>query len=144
MVAPRDWLLLAISSANGRAVSPVQLQKCLFLLSKKIPDQTGPSFYKFIPHNYGPFSSSIYHDAEIMEEEGLLVSTRPPGRNWVEYSATPIGMEQSSVIERELPAPVVQYVKDTMIWCRDQSFRDLVQSIYDGYPDYRENSVFQG
>jgi hypothetical protein len=38
------WTLLAISVANGKTLSPVQVQKSLFLLGRMLPDEVGDLF----------------------------------------------------------------------------------------------------
>ena len=67
-----DWALLAIASADGSSVSPVQLQKALFLLGEDLPKTKTQSFYEFEPYHYGPFDQAVYSDAEKLSREGLV------------------------------------------------------------------------
>src|SRR5436190_18669612 len=74
---PKDWTLLVISAADSRGLSPVQLQKSLFLLERRLSEEApaeklGESFYEFVPYNYGPFDVKVYQDAEALEERGLV------------------------------------------------------------------------
>src|SRR5439155_6656754 len=53
---PRSaWVLLALLAAEGHSLTPVQLQKCLFLLGSRRPKDVGRDFYHFRPYDYGPF-----------------------------------------------------------------------------------------
>src|SRR5947209_2707195 len=67
----KDWTLLAICSANGNGLSPVQLQKALFLLSREMPNAVG-NFYHFTAYHYGPFDRAVYDDAERLAADGMV------------------------------------------------------------------------
>jgi len=136
-----DWTLLAVAAAEGEPLTPVQLQKVLFLLGKHYPRTTGPEFYHFSPYNYGPFSQRIYSDADALASQGLLRVSRRPGQNFDEYAITPHGVERA----RRLPVaePASKYLKDVVAWARKLSFRELVSAIYSRYPEQRVNSVFR-
>lgn len=68
----QDWTLLAIGLANGQGLSAVQLQKVLFLLERGVPKEISKPFYKFVPYNYGPFDSLVYHDADRLVLKNLV------------------------------------------------------------------------
>lgn len=139
----RDWVLLAIAAAGGEGVSPVQLQKSLFLVGKNCKRTVGARFYKFTPFHYGPFNAAIYSDAEDLEAEGLVKISRRPGQRWVEYAATLEGIVRARSLEGDLPGEVVAYLHEVVAWARRQSFNELIRAIYQQYPSYRKNSVFQ-
>ena len=144
MITPKDWTLLAINAAEGRPVSPVQIQKCLFLLSKEIPQYLPEDFYDFVPYNYGPFNKKIYEDLDELIKENLVYSLKNNNRNWVEYAASPSGMERSKTLSKDVPDRILTYLRHLMAWCRSKTFEELISAIYDKYPEYRRNSVFQG
>jgi uncharacterized protein YwgA len=144
MVTPKDWTLLAISAAEGRPVTPVQIQKCLFLLSREIPQHLPQGFYEFAPYNYGPFNKGIYDDLDELASEGLVYILSSGDRRWKEYAATPSGLERSATIGRDVPDQVTEYLRHLMAWCRSKTFEELVSAVYNRYPEYRRNSVFQG
>ena len=66
-----------------------------------------------------------------------------PGGTWLDRAITPDGMKKAEEIEKELSEPVAKYLRDLVAWVQSLSFSNLVKSIYDLYPDYRKNSVFQ-
>lgn len=140
----KEWTLLAIASAQGESLSPVQLQKTLFLLGRVYPSEVGPDFHRFQPYNYGPFSPTVYHDASQLESDGLVCILRHSGRSWVEYAATPKGLAQGEELEKMAPEPVASYLKAVVGWARSLSFPQLVRAIYKMDPAQRANSVFQG
>jgi hypothetical protein len=65
----KHWTLLVLAAAGGDPLTPVQLQKTLFLLEKERPEVSGRNYYRFTPYAYGPFDSRVYADAEILASE---------------------------------------------------------------------------
>ena len=139
-----DWLLLVLAAANGKALSPIQLQKTLFLLKQTLPVcLTEEHFYQFAPYDYGPFASPIYQDAESLEKEGLITIVPSNFGRWREYSITPSGLRRANVAESKLSDDVCAYVKSLVGWVQTLSFSQLVNYVYERYPSYKVNSVFQ-
>jgi len=134
--------MLAIGSAKGRGLSPVQLQKVLFLLGKELPTVVGTDFYHFQPYNYGPFDKAVYQDAEGLSYAGY-VSIASSGRI-TEYSATPEGSDYAEQIRARAPRLGTEYLTKIVEWAQSLTFSELVRAIYNKYPQYRVNSVFQG
>lgn len=139
----RDWTLLAISFNEGQPMSPVQLQKTLFLLGRECPKEVGSDFYSFTPYNYGPFDAAIYRDASSLAEQGLIHVERATWRSWSEYAITPDGMVRATLVAAEAPPRATEFLKAAVDWARPLSFQALVSSIYRRYPEQRANSVFQ-
>ena len=142
----RDWLLLVIAAANGHSVSPVQLQKALFLIGRNLSaaQLRCKSFYDFRPYDYGPFDSYIYRDAERLQEEGNVIITAPSTRTYREYVATTVGLEKARLVKDQLDATTQGFLENVVKWVRAVSFSELVRAIYRAYPEMKVNSVFQG
>src|SRR5262245_56710704 len=128
----KEWTLLALAAAEGRPLSPVQLQKVLFVFSREMPGVVRGAF-AFKAYNYGPFDASICTDAEELEREGLVHIAR--SNRWTEYSATPAGMSYSAEIARLIDAQATVYLAQLVTWARGLSLNDLVRAIYARYPD---------
>jgi len=142
-MSARDWLLLTVASAKGDSVSPVQLQKALFLLGKEVGvGRLGKPFYKFMAYDYGPFCASIYSDAEELDESGLLEIHH--GGRFKKYSATERGLEEAEEIRESADKDAVEFLDAVVDWVRSQSFDDLVRAISRKYPDMKKRSVFRG
>jgi hypothetical protein len=140
----RDWTLLAIAAAEGEPLTPVQLQKALFLLGKMKPGSVGRHYYKFIPYNYGPFDGSIYRDAESLAGDGYVAIQPSQQGKWVQYAATARGSLIAKQLEAAADPSAADYLRRVVVWVRSLSFQDLVKAIYTHYPEYKANSVFQG
>jgi len=138
-----DWLLLTIAASRGMGLTPVQLQKSVFLLSRSLPEKVGSSFYHFIPYNYGPFCVDVYRDAETLEEKGLVGIMRSEGGLPL-YTLTKAGEESARKIGEAVPREVQDYLGRVLQWIQSLSFPALVRSIYQQFPEFKVNSVFQG
>jgi len=141
-VKRRHWVLLAIAAAEGEPLTPVQLQKSLFLLGK-LSEKKPKDFYNFVPYNYGPFDAAIYHDAERLSEDGLIIIRQSPGQRWNEYAATASGLTHAKELEAEIPARTAKHLRRLVAWTRPFSFQELVRLIYKLFPAYRVQSVFK-
>ena len=141
----KDWTLLAIALAEGKPLSPVQLQKSVFLFGKLLPSEALPEdFYEFAPYNYGPFCSEVYRDAEELAQAGLVQISSVATHSYSQYSATPAGIAEGYRVRELLPSNVDEHAQAIVEWVRAQTFKALVSAVYEKYPEYRTNSVFTG
>ena len=136
-----DWLLLVLKT--GRSLSPVQLQKSLFLIGKRLPGAVGDDYYNFKPHDYGPFNAEIYSDASELRQEGLVEIDNPLARGWRRYSTTEKGAARSARIAKRIGKKNLNKLEGIVSTVRGQSFSSLVRSIYEEFPEFRVNSVFK-
>jgi len=141
LVERRDWTLLVLAAAKGAPLTPVQLQKALFLVGKNISKRRLGSFYKFRPYDYGPFDSAVYTDAESLQRDGLVEISRMGSVR--EYAATSPGLGAASDLRADMLAEDEAYIDRLVDWVRPLSFSQLVQAIYREYPEMRANSVFR-
>jgi uncharacterized protein YwgA len=138
--------LLALGLADGKPLSPVQLQKAVFLLQERLTDDTlsRTARYAFVPHNYGPFCSAVYDDARELSERGFATISASDKGNFQEYAASERAVERAKSIAEKMQPETVALAQDIVDWVRAQSFRDLVSAIYKEYPHFRVNSIFNG
>jgi hypothetical protein len=140
----KDWIILAADAAAPGPLSPVQLQKTLFILKQELPGEVGAGFYQFRPYNYGPFSSPIYSDAEVLAKQGLITIDTVPGQSWPNYSITAAGRAYAQELVLRASGPAVPYLRSLVDWATKIRFQDLLRSVYAKYPEYAVNSVFRG
>ena len=135
-MTPKDWTLLVLASAGG-PLSPVQLQKTLFLIDRNLSRaQRGVTrFYNFRAYDYT--------DAVILQTEGRAMISDSAGPHR-QYAVTPAGMADAAQLRRALEPNVLEYVDRAARWVRSMPFRELVRAIYAQYPEMRANSVFRG
>lgn len=68
----RQKVILNLLKEAGRPVGHTELVKWCFLLSEESPSRGGPSFYQFVPYNYGPFSFCLYRDMDEFVNLGVV------------------------------------------------------------------------
>ena len=91
----KDILLIVVNRAGVNPLTPVQLQKSLFLVAKaNLPELPAP-FYDFEPYNYGPFCKAIYTDADDMQAAGLVYRIPSSKGHWVETAITLAGQTRA-------------------------------------------------
>ena len=141
---PSDWTLLVIA-AGRTPLQPVQLQKALFLLGKNLSLETlrTETFYDFYAYDYGPFSTTVYSDAEWLATEGLVAISQPPEARFKRFHATEPGAARAADLRRDIGGPALSYLDRVVAWVQRLTFNQLVRSIYAAYPEMRTNSVFQ-
>ena len=142
MLEGKDFLLLVVA-AGREPLTPVQLQKTLFLINEAKLNEASESLYNFEPYHYGPFDAQVYEDAETLQDEGLVYRLAGEGR-WTNTAISVLGMERARELENSISKPNVQYIHALVDWAQNLTFRELISVIYEMYPQYRENSVFQG
>ena len=144
MLEGKDFLLLVVAAGENKPLTPVQLQKTLFLINEAKLLEADESLYNFKPYHYGPFDAQVYNDADILGNEGLVYRLASEEGGWTNTVISPAGLDKAKKIREELPGPWVQYIHELVGWAQKLTFRELVSVIYKMYPQYRENSVFQG
>ena len=138
-----DVLLMVVAAGQGTPLTPVQLQKSLFLIGERLTESLPKPLYEFEPYHYGPFNGDIYADADDLESQGYLVSVGSTSGTWLDRAITTEGAKRVEVVEQQLPRPIRDYIHTIVEWSQSMSFSQLVRSIYAEYPEYRQNSVFQ-
>ena len=144
MLTRQDWLLLALSKSPGGTMSPVQIQKALFLFGQETGGSLGTKFYSFEPYDYGPFDAAIYADLRRMTGQGHVRGEWSPGRSWKTYAITESGRKAALVLHNDANARHAEFLGRTVAWVRKRSFSELLRSVYAAYPDFAVNSVFRG
>jgi hypothetical protein len=64
----RDLVLAILAAAEGRAYTPVQIQKAVFVICDQLPHliDDGPRF-NFAPYDYGPFDGDVYTEIAMLQ-----------------------------------------------------------------------------
>ena len=144
MLKQTEIVLAALAASKGAAHSPVQIQKLLFLLDKRLAAELGGPHFNFVPHNYGPFDRTIYDLLEELAKQGMVEIVKNSALRWRNYRLSPEGQEAGERILDQLDSHVRDYITKLSAFVRKLSFADLVSTVYAAYPEMKVNSVFQG
>ena len=122
----KDFVLMVVAAGEDAPLTPVQLQKSLFLIGENLSGIPAP-FYEFKPYHYGPFDADIYSDADALEGDGLLVSMKSSKGTWTDRIVTRSGLRKAEGVEQELPEKMRTYIHDVVKWTQSLSFTELVR-----------------
>ena len=143
MLTRQDWLLLALSKSPRGTMSPVQIQKALFLFGQQVGGSLGTEFYSFEPYDYGPFDAAIYVDLRRLTSLGHVMGEWSPGRSWKNYAITGPGREVARELESDADARLAAFLERVVTWVGGRSFSGLLRNVYAAYPEFAVNSVFR-
>ena len=124
----QDWALLVIGAADG--LLPVQLQKSLFLLRQRFPEQTQGGYYEFRPVAAGNFSEQIYLDVDSLSKTGL-VSIRSGRDGNRQYKLTAAGTEKVKKLEKQVPPAIEHSLQNLVSWVKRRSIDQLLRTSAD-------------
>jgi len=135
-----DILLVYISLPvkEPNIVSPLQIMKGLFLISKELNFR---NFYKFEPYLYGPCSFEVYNDLNILLEKGLIMTIQSTYSSWAYYKVTPRGKVKSKEVLSRLEKETIEKLLDIKKRVVSKNFIELLKYIYKSYPEYAINSI---
>lgn len=139
----KDWILLVTSCIDDGGLTPVQLQKSLFLLGQKINNISNfGEFYNFIAYDYGPFCLDIYRDAESLSSDGYINISRWSNERFDRYSITGKGIKLADQIKDQIPQEIYDYICEISKWVKALTFAQLIKTVYAEFPAFAKNSVF--
>jgi uncharacterized protein (DUF488 family) len=128
----RQKCLLYMVERAARPVSHLELTKWAFLLANEMPSGGGSTFYDFVPYRFGPFSFTLFREADGLVRDGYLRGDAE-GKVWervedVEYAvgnlANDVQSDAARVVDR----------------FANQSHDDLIDYVYGEFPWYTVNS----
>ena len=138
-------VLAALASAAGEVFTPVQIQKLLFLLEKRLwPNHKLGPYFDFAAYDYGPFDADVYVVLENLQKKGLVEIFNKPHLRWNKYKSTTKGAAEGEAVLQSLGENVRNYFQALSEFVRRLSFAELVGAIYKAYPEMKVNSVFRG
>lgn len=141
MTTREEWPLLVLAAADDERLSPVQLQKVLFLIGENLrPDG---EYYDFQPYHYGPFDRAVYQDMEELAGENMCLMLPGLEHGSEDYRLTALGRKRADQVFEQMDPDVADYIRKVVEWAKSLSFRQLITAIYEAYPQYRVRSVFK-
>lgn len=144
----RDWLLLLLAFEGAPdGLHPVRVQKSLFLLAHDAEIGLDPDeAYEFVPYNYGPMSKQVYADLDELEADELIRRVPVEGQSWTLFRTSPQGLNAAQQLVDDMrpdDVPVARGLFEIKQLVAGMTFGDLVEYVYDRYPDYEARSIFR-
>ena len=141
----KENLIKAVFATEEKVTSyrPIQIQKLLFLLERKLGQQYEGKAFKFEAYDYGPYDKEIYWILDEFKNRSLIKIQYSEWPQLRTYEATDLGLEEGKKVLDQLHSSVSSYIILLSKWIRQLNFIDLVTYIYKEYPDFAVNSVLQ-
>ena len=130
----RQKCILYMLEQAGRPVARLELTKWAFLLARETASGGGPAFYDFLPYHYGPYSFTLFHEAERLVRDGYLRPMTAGGRDaWESLNDSASLMSALATVVRRDAAGVVRQFANVPL-------DDLIDYVYGRFPWYTANS----
>jgi len=140
----KEIVLVALSASNGALHTPVQIQKLLFLIDKKVDGLPGAPYFNFTAYDYGPFDKEIYSVLGQLGADGDVEILQNPVSRLSQYRLSSQGQTKGQELLEALDQEKAGYIKELSQYVRSLSFAELVSAIYREFPEMKVNSVFRG
>lgn len=130
----RERIILSLLTLAAKPLSRTVFVKFVFLLRHETALKNVPSFYDFVPYNFGPFSFTLYRELERLRQNGYVT-------NQEEKVALCKSNLASSFREAEaLPDSTIAAVTEIVRRYGQLSQYALVSDVYRRYPWFAHNS----
>jgi uncharacterized protein YwgA len=147
-VERRDLALAVMSDLAGNAdeeypLDRIRMQKAVFLLVQRGSPEWA-TLYRYVPYDWGPYSSQLAADIRTMENDGLLEVERGGASRYGRYRSTPKGAVAAAAIWEHLSQPEREFIRLVRAYVTQKSFTQLLREVYAAYPDFATASRFTG
>ena len=137
--AKRDILLVALQAAP---LDRLRLMKTAFLLwHRSGRPREGP--FHFQPYLYGPCAFDLYSTLTDLVDRGLITTDPSQPPRWTDYRLTPAGREAAERAAERLGRRTAARLTEIAHWTSRQSFRSLLDVVYEEAPDFAVRSVLR-
>lgn len=140
-----DWLIVFLAADPGGPLDPVRVQKGMFLLAMSEALEPAER-YRFEPYAYGPMSRRLYGDVRLLCRKRVLEALPIEGATWRLLDLTPAGKRDAASLRDEAAREQPDALARLAAIRREIStltFSELLEHVYDRYPDYAVRSVFR-
>ena len=128
----RQKNLLHILKTARRAVLKTELTKWSFLLRNETESQGGSAFYDFVPYRFGPFSFCLYQEAGKLENQELITSVGSGQSQKWRLTDNAEFKTPDKATAKDIESIVTEF--------RNRKLPQLIDYVYDRYPQYTYNS----
>ena len=108
-------------------LSPVQLQRSLFLVAQKREEQVGAGFYEFEEANgSAPTSPSLYEDIDALVAAAHIEKEWMPDLSASMFRLSDTGWAWSENLRRRVKKDALSRLEDAVAWVKEQSYLELI------------------
>ena len=130
----REKIILNLLTQVAKPLSRTVFVKLSFLLRHETTLKDAPSFYDFVPYNFGPFSFTLYWELERLRQYGYVTIQEE------HVALCEPNLGQSCRKAQDLPASTIAAVAQIIRRYGRRSQKALVSDVYRRYPWFALNS----
>lgn len=125
--ARRGWLLLVLSMSGKGGLSPVQLQRSLFLVAQKREEQVGSGVYEFEEAGGSALMSpTLYEDIDALVAAAHIEKEWMPDLSASMFRLSDTGWAWSEDLRRKVKKNALAGLEDAVAWVKEQSYLELM------------------
>lgn len=135
--------LLSFIAAGETPTDPIRVMKGLFIFTMAARNNKNlapEGVFNFGPMDYGPCAPDIYNALDVLERSGQIQKLPVPGETWSKLIATTVGRAAATEIYKS-NRDTASFLASLRAWTDKQSFRSLLRTVYEKWPEYAVNSV---
>jgi uncharacterized protein len=143
----RWLLLLMLASPHAAAdveyfpLDRIRLQKAVFLLGHG--SARWSMLYPYRPYNWGPYSSLLARDTDLLIGRGLLAVTPRSGNRYGSYVPTTVGAKMADEAWGGIWPEEQRFVRAVRAFVTGRSFDRLLRDVYSAFPEFATESLFR-
>jgi uncharacterized protein len=134
---------LAGSPGERYLLDRIRVQKAVFLLVKR-GSPSWRNLYSYKPYDWGPYSSQLAADMDMLVSEDSLEVEAAPGSRYGRYRTTAVGEAQAFRSWERLDPSETAFIRSVRAYVTQKSFTQLLREVYAEYPSYATASRFTG
>lgn len=145
-------LFLLKANNNEPIIGTTRLEKLLFLIKNEIIKDTpfDGIYYTFDPYKYGPFSSDIFDDVQLMEDMNYIIREElPDGKT--KFEITQKGIDKIENIMHKFPETIrkqLEQIQNEIAIIKKEKnsipLKKLLSYVYQKYPEFTIKSEIKG
>ena len=130
----RERTVLSLLTQIGEPLSKTVFVKLVFLLRHETTLKNVPSFYDFVPYQFGPFSFTLYRELERLQQNGYVTTEEER----IALCESTLGQTQKET--EELTVSIKSAVTQIVGQYGQLSQKALVRNVYCRHPWFALNS----
>lgn len=137
--------LAVLYSMNGHVMTRTRMMKLSFLTETQLPETTPEIDVGFYPYDYGPYSQKLVGTIQKLDSQNVIDVTEKTGGNTKYAYNMPSNthMELTDLAtENDAVNAIVTTANETANEYGDYSIRELLDHIYESYPEYTTKTPF--
>lgn len=137
--------LAVLHSMDGHVITRTRMMKLSFLTETQLPETNSEIDVGFYPYDYGPYSQKLVGAIQKLDSQNVIdVSEKTVGNTKYAYNMPPNARTALTDLaaENNTVHSIVTTANEITDEYGDYSIRELLDHIYESYPEYTTKTPF--